>query len=175
MILDVEATPARLSQEIVAAKRMLERTRDRLGLKPQHLAADGSYGTGPFLSWLMERDVEPHVPVLEREHQTKGKLTRDAFAFDRKRNLFVCPTGRELTYRALTMPRASTRTDRTPPTALPARSGKAAPADASAPLCAYSMRTLATTLEDCAIRPLTLSPAARGTRSRCCSLTSSDT
>ena len=99
MILDVEATPARLSQEIVAAKRMLERTRDRLGLKPQHLAADGSYGTGPFLSWLMERDVEPHVPVLERKHQTKGKLTRDAFAFDRKRNLFVCPTGRELTYR----------------------------------------------------------------------------
>ena len=50
VILDVEATPARLSQEIVAAKRMLERTRDRLGLTPQRLAADGSYGTGPFLS-----------------------------------------------------------------------------------------------------------------------------
>jgi len=32
VILDVEATPARLSQEIVAAKRMLERTRDQLGL-----------------------------------------------------------------------------------------------------------------------------------------------
>jgi hypothetical protein len=43
---------------------MLERTRDRLGLKPRCLAADGSYGTGPFLSWLMERGVEPHVPVL---------------------------------------------------------------------------------------------------------------
>ena len=99
VILDVEATPARLSQEIVAAKRMLQRTRDRLGLMPQRLAADGSYGTGPFLSWLVERGVEPHVPVLERKHQTKGKLTRDAFAFDRKRNLFICPTGRELTYR----------------------------------------------------------------------------
>src|SRR5512147_1204002 len=90
VILDVEATPARLSQEIVAAKRMLQRTRDRLGLKPQRLAADGSYGTGPFLSWLMGRGIEPHVPVLERKHQTKGKLTRDAFAFDRKRNLFIC-------------------------------------------------------------------------------------
>jgi hypothetical protein len=99
VILDVEATPARLSQEIIAAKRMLQRTRDRLGLTPQRLAADGSYGTGPFLSWLVERGVEPHVPVLERKHQTEGKLTRDAFAFDRKRNLFVCPTGRELTYR----------------------------------------------------------------------------
>ena len=99
VILDVEATPARLSQEIVAAKRMLQRTGDRLGLMPQRLAADGSYGTGPFLSWLVERGVEPHVPVLERKHQTKGKLTRDAFAFDHKRNLFVCPAGRALTYR----------------------------------------------------------------------------
>ena len=53
VILDVEATPARLSQEIVAAKRMLQRTRDRLGLTPRRLAADGSYGTGPFLSWLV--------------------------------------------------------------------------------------------------------------------------
>ena len=67
--------------------------------QPQRLAADGSYGTGPFLSWLVERGVEPHVPVLERKHQTKGKLTRDAFAFDRKRNLFICPTGRAVTYR----------------------------------------------------------------------------
>jgi hypothetical protein len=48
VILHVEATPARLSQEIVAAKRMLQRTRNRLGLMPRRLAADGSYGTGPF-------------------------------------------------------------------------------------------------------------------------------
>jgi hypothetical protein len=41
--------------------------------------AAGSYGTGLFLSWLVERGVEPHVPVLERKHQTEGKLTRDAF------------------------------------------------------------------------------------------------
>ena len=32
VILDVEATPARLSQRSLTAKRMLERTRDRLGL-----------------------------------------------------------------------------------------------------------------------------------------------
>ena len=102
-------------------------TRDRLGVKPQRLAADGSYGTGPFLSWLMERGVEPHVSVLERKHQTEGKLTE-----------------------APTMPRASIRTDRTPPNARPARCGKAAPADASAPSCACSTRTPATTPENCA-------------------------
>ena len=76
VILDVEATPARLSQEIVAAKRMLERTRDRLGVQPDRLAADGAYGTGPFLSWLIEHP----------------------FAFDRERNRFTCPEGHALTY-----------------------------------------------------------------------------
>ena len=98
VILDVEATPARLSQEIVAAKRMLERTRDRLGVQPDRLAADGAYGTGPFLAWLIERKVQPHIPVLERKHQTEGKLTRDAFTFDRERNRFTCPAGHALTY-----------------------------------------------------------------------------
>src|SRR5512144_678894 len=42
VILDVEATPARLSQEIVAAKRMLQRTRDRLGLKPRRRCSSAS-------------------------------------------------------------------------------------------------------------------------------------
>ena len=98
VILDVEATPTRLSQEIVAAKRMLERTRERLGVQPDRLAADGAYGTGPFLSCLIEHKVQPHIPVLERKLQTEGKLTRDAFAFDRERNRFTCPAGHALTY-----------------------------------------------------------------------------
>jgi hypothetical protein len=62
----VEATPARLSQEIVAARGMIERAAEKHGLKPQRLAADKSYGTGPFLSWLLDRQVEPHIPVLGR-------------------------------------------------------------------------------------------------------------
>ena len=52
IIMDVEATPARLSQEIVAAKKMLARTAERHAFRPDALAADKSYGTGPFLAWL---------------------------------------------------------------------------------------------------------------------------
>ena len=99
VILDVEATPARLSQEIVAAKRMLERTRERLGVSPRRLAADRAYGTGPFLSWLLQNKVAPHIPVLERRHQTDGKLTRDAFVYDRELDRFTCPAGHALTYK----------------------------------------------------------------------------
>jgi hypothetical protein len=59
VIVDVEATPARLSQEIVAAKHMLERAERTLGHTPQRVAADQSYGTAPFLAWLLEPEIDP--------------------------------------------------------------------------------------------------------------------
>lgn len=97
IIIDVAATPARLSQEIVAAKEMLER--GTAGFAPKSIAADKSYGTGPFLSWLLEREITPYIPVLDRKAQTDGKLTRDAFEYDAERDLYVCPQGHELPLR----------------------------------------------------------------------------
>jgi transposase len=99
IILDVEATPARASQEVVAAKTMLERTDEMLELCPDRLAADTGYGTGRFLTWLLRRGIEPHIPVLERKSQTKGKFTRDAFTYDAATDSFTCPKGKKLTYR----------------------------------------------------------------------------
>jgi hypothetical protein len=104
VIIDVEATPARLSQEIVAAKQMLERAEHTLGHPPQRIAADRSYGTAPFLAWLLEREIEPYIPVLERKGQTNGKLTRDAFTFDPQANGFTCPEGKRLTYQGADYP-----------------------------------------------------------------------
>ena len=99
IIVDVEATPARLSQEIVAAKEMLERK--TAGFDPNSIAADKSYGTGPFLSWLFDREITPYIPVLDRKGQTDGKLTRDAFAYDVERDMYVCPKGHELALRGV--------------------------------------------------------------------------
>ncbi len=101
IIVDVEATPARLSQEIIAAKTMLKRSGERLGFRPKSLAADKSYGTGPFLSALINNKVLPYIPVLDRKHQTDGKLNRDAFHYDRAQDRFVCPQGHELPLRSI--------------------------------------------------------------------------
>jgi hypothetical protein len=48
VIVDVEATPARMAQEIVAAKTMLDRVAEAHDMEPDFLAADKGYGTGPF-------------------------------------------------------------------------------------------------------------------------------
>jgi transposase len=96
IIIDAEATPARWSAEVAATKTMLGRTQECFGLKPQWLAADAAYGSGLMVGWLMRHGIEPHIPLLDREHQTKGFFTRADFTFDPQANVFVCPAGKQL-------------------------------------------------------------------------------
>ena len=98
VILSVDATPARFRQEVLAARRMIERV-TQLGVRPENLAADKAYGSGEFLAWLLERDIQPHIPVIDRRHQTRGHFTRDAFRYDPKKNVYYCPEGKPLRYR----------------------------------------------------------------------------
>ncbi len=99
VIVDVEATPARLAQEISASKAMLKRVEQTHGLRPERLAADKAYGTGPFLGWLSERKITPHIPVLDRQHQSGGLLPREAFILDSTNNCYICPQGKILKHR----------------------------------------------------------------------------
>jgi transposase len=96
VIVDVEATPARLAQEIIATKTMLERVEQTRNLRPEKLAADKAYGTGPFLGWLSKRKIIPHIPVLDRQHQTDGLLPREVFIFDPDKNHYTCPQDKVL-------------------------------------------------------------------------------
>ncbi len=97
VILDVEATPTRISKEVDATETMIERTEERFGLKPDHSAGDVAYGTGEMLGSLVERDIEPHIPVWDQiEVAADGRFTRAAFTYDGDRNLNICPGGKEL-------------------------------------------------------------------------------
>jgi transposase len=97
IIVDVEATPARTYDEVVATKMMIKRTDERMGLKPKRLAADTAYGTAKFLSWLIGTGITPHIPVWDKGRREDGTFSRSDFAFDKKRNVYVCPTGKLLT------------------------------------------------------------------------------
>jgi len=101
VIVDVEATPARLAQEIIATKTMLERVEEAHHLRPEKLAADKAYGTGPFLGWLSKRKIIPHIPVLDRQNQTDGLLPREAFTFDPDKNQYTCPQNKTLKHRSV--------------------------------------------------------------------------
>jgi hypothetical protein len=93
----VEATPALFHQETVAARKMMERV-EKLGIKPASLGADKAYGSGEFFGLA---GVQPHIPVIDRRHQTDGHFTRDQFIYDPVKDAYECPERKTLSYRGL--------------------------------------------------------------------------
>jgi transposase len=96
VIVDVEPTPARTYDEVEATKTMLDRTRQRLALKPKRLLADTAYGTGRFLGWLVGRRITPHIPVRDKGERTDGTFSRSDFRWKKRRNVYICPNGKLL-------------------------------------------------------------------------------
>jgi transposase len=96
VIVDVEATPARTFDEVVATRTMIDRTERVFGLRPQRLAADTAYGTGRLIAWLLNRAIAPHIPVWERYRPADGMFSRSDFAYDAERDVYICPNGRLL-------------------------------------------------------------------------------
>jgi transposase len=100
VIVDVEASRAIRQAEVGAARTMIERTQDRFGLWPERLAADSAYGSAENLAWLVhDRGIEPHIPVFDKSERKDGTFERADFTYDHRRDLYVCPGGKELRQR----------------------------------------------------------------------------
>jgi transposase len=98
VIMDVEASRAIRQAEVGAAKTMIERTEKRFDIKPKRLAADTAYGSGPNLNWLVkDKDIAPHIPVIDKSKRQDGTFSREDFKFDKERNVYICPANKILT------------------------------------------------------------------------------
>jgi len=96
VIVDVEATPTRISKEVDATETMVERVEKRFALRPDHIAGDVAYGTGEMLGWLVKRKIDPHIPVWDKSKREDGTLSRADFDYDKERDRYVCPRGKTL-------------------------------------------------------------------------------
>jgi hypothetical protein len=77
---------------------MIDRTKERFGLKPKRLAADSAYGSAPTLDWLVnKKKIEPHIPVIDKELRLDGTFSRDDFSYDKARDVYTCPADKVLT------------------------------------------------------------------------------
>src|ERR1700730_17120616 len=100
IIVDVEATTAIRQAELLAAKRMIERSHEGFDLYPAKLIGDTAYGTAEMLNWLVnERGIEPHIPVFDKSQHPDRTFSRDDFVYDHKRDCYICPAGKELRQR----------------------------------------------------------------------------
>jgi transposase len=97
VIVDVEATTSVRQAEVLAQRRMIERTQERFGLWPERLVADTAYGSAPNLAWLVEdKGIEPHIPVFDKSARSDGTLARSDFAYDAEDDSYLCPGGNRL-------------------------------------------------------------------------------
>jgi transposase len=98
IIMDVEASRAIRQAEVSASRTMIQRTEDRFGIRPDWLAADTAYGSAANLGWLVDKkDIQPHIPVIDKSNRDDGTFSRSDFTFDPDRNVYVCPAGQLLT------------------------------------------------------------------------------
>ena len=97
VIMDVEASRSIRQGEVGAAKAMIERTKERFGIKPDSLAADTAYGSGKNLAWLVdEQDIDPYIPVIDKSERADGTFSRSDFSFDEENNIYICPNDKIL-------------------------------------------------------------------------------
>ena len=100
VIMDVEASRAIRQAEVGASKTMIERTEERFGIKPKLLAADTAYGSGANLNWLVkDKNIAPHIPVIDKSKRDDGTFSREDFTFDKERNVYICPAGKKFSRR----------------------------------------------------------------------------
>src|ERR1051325_5100621 len=98
IIVDVEATTAIRQAEVLAAKRMIERSLERFDLYPSRLLGDSGYGSAEMLGWLVyEHGIEPHVTVFDKSARVDGTFSREDFTYDHQGDVYFCPAGKPLT------------------------------------------------------------------------------
>ncbi|WP_170608768.1 transposase [Ruegeria arenilitoris] len=97
IIVDVDASRSNKSAEVGAMRKMIDRTEERFGLKPDWVAADTAYGASDNLVWLaLKRQILPFIPVFDKSERKDGTWSRADFTWDEDNDRYICPEGKEL-------------------------------------------------------------------------------
>lgn len=96
IILDVEGTPSICQAEVGSTETMLTRVKDKFDLVPDWIIADTAYGFGAMLGWLVDRKIDPYIPVIDKAVRPDGTWTRTDFEWDAANDQYICPEGHAL-------------------------------------------------------------------------------
>jgi transposase len=99
VIVGVQATAARMSQETVAARDMITRFAHWQGREAESVAADTTYGNGEFLQWLADRNIIPYMRTRDSVHRKNSPFYGpEHFTYQPESNSYLCPAGQQLNY-----------------------------------------------------------------------------
>src|SRR5262249_53535145 len=99
VIVGVQATAARMSQETVAAQEMITRFAHWQGREAKWVTADTTYGNGEFLKLLAERNITPYMRTSDSVNRKNSRVYGpERFTYQPESNSYVCPAGQQLNY-----------------------------------------------------------------------------
>lgn len=94
---DVDAPDLRTDSQ--KALEQIRRIKWHYKIMPESLGADKGYATGEFIRNILHEQIQPHIPIFDyQRHNHKGIYSRATFAYDKARDVMVCPEGKELKY-----------------------------------------------------------------------------
>ncbi|NEX60189.1 transposase [Noviherbaspirillum galbum] len=97
IIVDVEPSSSSHAAESRATRTMIDRTEQRLHIKPYRLIADTAYGSAAMLGWLVkDKGITPHVPVWDRSQRKDGTFIVGDFVWEPEADQYRCPGGKAL-------------------------------------------------------------------------------
>ena len=97
IIMDVDASRSIRQAEVGAMRKMIDRTEERFGIKPDWIAADTAYGSAENLVWLtLKRQILPFIPVFDNSNRKDGTWSRADFTWDEANDQYICPEGKDL-------------------------------------------------------------------------------
>src|SRR6266480_2235246 len=99
VIVGVQGTAARMSQETVAAQDMITQFAHWQGREAESVAADTTYGNGEFLQWLADRSITPYMRTRDSIHRKNSPFYGpERFTYQPESNSYRCPAGQQLNY-----------------------------------------------------------------------------
>jgi hypothetical protein len=96
IILNVLVTPS----EVMDNQPMLDllwRTRFRWKLWPRQVTGDKKYGTDDNLVAIEDQGIRAYIPIPDMDHRTQF-FGVDQFRYEAKRDIYLCPAGKELRF-----------------------------------------------------------------------------
>src|SRR5512132_2682483 len=99
VIVGVQSTAARMSQETVAAQDMITRFAHWQGREAESVAADTTYGNGEFLQWLADRNITPYMRTRDSIHRKRSPFfAPERSTYEPEHDRYICPAGQPLNY-----------------------------------------------------------------------------
>jgi len=100
IITDVSVTPAN-ANDCTVHTAQLENQIDKFGFKTESICADAAYDNSEVYDTMLKRGIKTYISKKSKPNQKANytdKFSPEKFTFDSDKNLYICPTKKELRY-----------------------------------------------------------------------------